>query len=441
MPGAGVALGGARATGCKTQYEGSRVSDFSGSSSKSSKGGAGVSLLAACICGALLLGIPGSALAGYKMEFDDDRWISLGVGLRFEAGAQQESGGREWDKNFTVDSIRPYIGGQVHEYIKFEANLDYTSSDNSVELLDGIIKFEFNDQINFWGGRFLPPTDRANFSGPYFLNTWAFPLVSQRYPQIYAGRDNGVAFWGYDPSGRLKYQVGVFEGASSAHGPSYDARLTLNLLDKETGYYNASTYFGEKNILAIGAVINAQRNGAGADYLGEEHNFVGWNVDLLFETKMGAAGALTVDASYFSYSNDGFVEGNTGSPTPLTSASDVTASRADGDGFYVTLGWYLPGEYGFGSMKGLVQPHVRYQGYDNEQDFVTSGPNAYLGAEPHGYQDRWDVGINWYLRGQDAKVVLYYYHQDDNADLDSETAGRQSESGHNGVHLGVQLQF
>ena len=129
-----------------------------------------MSLLAACVCGALLLGIPGSALAGYKMEFDDDRWISLGIGLRFEAGAQQESGGGEWDKNFTVDSIRPYIAGQVHEYIKFEANLDSSGGGASgvanVTLLDGIVKFEFSDLFNVWGGRMLPPTARSNFSGP-----------------------------------------------------------------------------------------------------------------------------------------------------------------------------------------------------------------------------------------------------------------------------------
>ena len=419
-----------------------------------------MSLLTACVCGALLLGIPGSALAGYKMELDENRWISLGIGLRFEAGAQQESGGREWDKNFTVDSIRPYIAGQVHEYIKFEANLDYSTSgdnDSDVQLLDGIVKFEFNDQFNIWGGRFLPPTDRANFSGPYFLNTWAFPLVSQRYPQIYAGRDNGVAFWGYDPSGRLKYQVGVFEGNSAARGPSFDARLTLNLLDKETGYYNASTYFGEKNILAIGAVINAQHDGAGVDAMDNDRNFVGWNVDLLFETKMGAAGSLMIDAAYFGYDNDGFVTGpgmeasitgidcDPDDPTPGEFFCDfngeevginpatpgVAASRADGDGFYVTAGWYLPGEYGFGAMKGLVQPTVRYQGYNNDQKNLA-------GIKDHHYQSRWDVGLNWYLRGYDAKVVLYYYHQDDNA---NEQAGFVNESGRNGVHLGVQLQF
>ena len=381
-------------------------------------------MLAACVAAVVLLGVQDTARAGYKMEFDENRWISLGIGLRFEAGAQQEQedGGHHWDKSFTVDSIRPYIAGQVHEYIKFEANLDYSSSDNDVQLLDGIIKFEFNDQFNIWGGRFLPPTDRANFSGPYFLNTWAFPLVSQRYPQIFAGRDNGVAFWGYDPSGRLKYQVGVFEGNSDARGPSLDARLTLNLLDKETGYYNASTYFGEKNILALGAVINAQHDGAGVDATGEDRNFVGWNVDLLFETKMSAAGSLMIDAAYFGYDNDGF-----------RSDGAVSQNRADGDGFYVTAGWYLPGEYGFGAMKGLVQPTVRYQGYNNDQENLG-------GVKDNHYQSRWDVGLNWYLRGYDAKVVLYYYHQDDNGS-DNAQKGFVNETGRNGVHLGVQLQF
>ena len=141
---------------------------------------------------------------------------------------------------------------------------------------------------------------------------------------------------------------------------------------------------------------------------------------------MSDIGAFTVDAAYFDYSNDDFMADGTAAGS---------ATRADGDGFYVTAGWYLPGEYGFGSMKGLVQPHVRYQAFNNDQTSV-SGTNV-----PSGYQDRWDIGINWYLRGYDAKVVLYYFHQDDNADLNPTVAGRQSESGRNGVNLGVQLQF
>ncbi|MGE4605541.1 MAG: hypothetical protein AAEJ52_02240, partial [Myxococcota bacterium] len=301
----------------------------------------------------------GSAWAGYKMEIDEFKWISLGMGARFEAGATEKDTGNAWEKNFNVDSVRPYISGQVHEYIKFEVNLDFqtgTDLDTYLRLLDGIVKFEFNDQVNIWGGRFLPPTDRANFSGPYFLNTWAFPLVAQKYPQIFDGRDNGVAFWGYDPSGRLKYQAGVFEGNSDAKSPSFDARLTLNLLDKETGYYNASTYFGEKDILALGLVINAQPDGSGRDATGKRRSFVGWNADLLFEKKFGSAGALMIDAAYYGYHNDAFkgapatdaipctdVMGVlTPDPCPVAAMPAVTSPRPDGDSFFVTAGWYLP---------------------------------------------------------------------------------------------------
>ena len=81
-----------------------------------------------------------SAWAGYKMEIDENQWISLGMGLRFEAGINEDPGD-DWEKNFAVDSIRPYISGQVHEYIKFEANLELDG--NSMDLLDGILKLEF----------------------------------------------------------------------------------------------------------------------------------------------------------------------------------------------------------------------------------------------------------------------------------------------------------
>ncbi len=37
-------------------------------------------------------------------------------------------------------------------------------------------------------------------------------------------------------------------------------RLVANLLDPEPGYYNASTYYGEKNIAAIGFSLTDQHD-------------------------------------------------------------------------------------------------------------------------------------------------------------------------------------
>ena len=358
--------------------------------------------IAATVTATAVTLVAGTAQAGYKMEIDETRWISLGIGARIEVGSRDD--GIEDRKNFNVDSIRPYLSGQIHEYIKWEANFDYDSRENDLQLLDGVVKFEFNDYLNVWAGRFLPPTDRANFSGPYYLNTWAFPTVAQRYPAIFAGRDNGIVAWGQLGEGKFKYQFGMFEGLTTASAPQYNARFVVSLLDPEPGYYNASTYFGEKDILTIGATVYAQKDGAGTDLVGEEHDFLGWNVDLLFEKSFGDAGTTMLDAAYYSYDNDGFPVG-TGSP------------RADGDAYYVTLGWYLPGEFGAGSFKGLLQPHVRYQHFDNEDSGID--------------EKRWDTGINWYLDGYNAKLILYYSKIEDAAPGGSRNA----------VNLGFQFQF
>ncbi len=42
--------------------------------------------------------------------------------------------------------------------------------------------------------------------------------------------------------------------------PEFVMRLVANLLDPEPGYYNASTYYGEKNIAAIGFSLTDQHN-------------------------------------------------------------------------------------------------------------------------------------------------------------------------------------
>merc|ERR1711964_49924 len=100
------------------------------------------------------------------------------------------------------------------------------------------------------------------------------------------GRDDGVAIWGQWGGGAVKYQVGWFEGINGASNetlpitganPSDDlmfsARLTVNLLDPEPGYYNQSTYYGDKDILAIGAAVMHQNDANFEPMLGENTDF------------------------------------------------------------------------------------------------------------------------------------------------------------------------
>ena len=101
----------------------------------------------------------------------------------------------------------------------------------------------------------------------------------------------------------------------------------------------------------------------------------------------------------------------------------ITPDRPDGKSFFITGGWFLPGEHGYKAMKGLIQPHVRYQKFYND-----GGSN----------QSRWDAGISWYIREQNAKFVLYYFRQKHNT---SPSSYNISKGYHEGVNLGFQLQF
>src|SRR5690348_8441362 len=135
--------------------------------------------------------------------------LSYGVGLRIGGGLTSTTTAASSD-NVGIQSldVRPYISGQVHPMLKFEGNLDLNNADQSrIHVLSAVAKFEPDDLFNVWFGRFLPPTDRANLSGPYFQNAWNYPDGVNGYPSIYAGRADGGAVWGQLEKGRFKYMA------------------------------------------------------------------------------------------------------------------------------------------------------------------------------------------------------------------------------------------
>jgi hypothetical protein len=316
--------------------------------------------------------------------------IAFGVGVRagFEEAHQKAS--------LSTLNVRPYISGQLNRIVKFQANLDSdlvkigSEPIEAIRILDAIGKFEIHDLFNIWAGRFLPPSDRANLSGPYFQSAWNFPVTS-RYPSIYAGRDDGLAVWGQVDGGRFKYQLGGFSGGApeSLDAWRYAGRLTLNLLDPEPGYYNSSTYYGTKDVLAIGAVAQVQHDGirtaTGRDDL------VAASGDLLFEKKLGDAGTMTIEGAYYDF------------------------EKAKLGSSFTVLGAYLiPVEVGIGRF----QPLVRFQ------DYLVD--NARLG----GADRILDSAINYVISGHDARVSLNWTHE----------APPHGASHVDSVQLGVQIQ-
>src|SRR5690606_5987001 len=108
---------------------------------------------------------------------------------------------------------------------------------------------------------------------------------------------NGVMYWGqYD---KVKVSAGLFDGPTLEVGGANDnvlgaARVQIDFWDSEDGYYLNGTYYGDKNLLAVGAAGQIQ---------GDDNR--AYNVDFLLERKVGTGGAYTVEAEWARYTRLG----------------------------------------------------------------------------------------------------------------------------------------
>ena len=208
----------------------------------------------------------------------------------------------------------------------------------------------------------------------------------QAYPAIFAGRDDGVAYWGQANEGQFKWQFSVTEGpedpvpAEDDDDLLYSGRLTLNLLDPEPGYYNSSTYYGEKDILAVGLVGQSQ----GSDSA--------WSVDALFEKNTGA-GTVTLEGAYYQYDGLGGLGGD------------------ESEGYFVLAGFLFPQEIG----PGRLQPVIRYT-----EGEVTDGAEG----------DISEFNLNYIIKGHNARISAAYQDRNDELFSDNDT-----------FVLGLQLQM
>ena len=374
-------------------------------------------------------------------------FLSVGAGIRASYNSREHgnpNGGTAQD--FNIDSARIYLNGKGHKRIGFEFNTDINNTQNfnlngagfggndfgsldnaELRVLDAILKFELAGNVNLWVGRMLPPSDRSNLDGPFYLNAWNFPFTQFGYPNIFQGRDDGAALWGENCCGKFKWQVGVYEGENSG-GPVFEGhpasdslmmagRVTLNLLDPEPGYYNASTYYGEKNILALGAAAMHRNNAlAAAGDNGGTTDYTGWNLDFLYEVPLSNCGVATLEAAYYDFNdNDGVGPGG----TPITLPPHGHARQGES---YFVLGSYLfPQQCCILGLSGRFQVLGRYQEYDHDA----------VGQEDAAQTEAIDLQLNYIMFGHNARVSAVW------TQLDDPKGAPESDT----FTIGTQLQF
>ena len=129
--------------------------------------------------------------------------------------------------------------------------------------MDAAAQFEISNKFNVWVGRFLPPSDRANLYGPYYAHHWAVFTdgVQDGYPVRLPGarqrRDVlGPVRQGEGVGRRLRRPVAADGGAAITCSAPAASRSTSGI--RKRGYYLNGTYYGDKNLLAVGLAGQVQ---------------------------------------------------------------------------------------------------------------------------------------------------------------------------------------
>jgi hypothetical protein len=275
-----------------------------------------------------------------------------------------------------------------------DANHNYDTT-GSAAVLDLIGRFELHDAFNLWVGRMLVPADRSGLSTEWSMSPWLFPgqfMAGQKPAGVLQGphgRSDGATLWGQFGGGTFKYYAGAFNLADPKLSPLYSGRISLSLLNPEPGYRNASTYYGSKDVLALGVGFQHQRNASQEiDFTTNQAlqvwaDFTELNVDLFFEKNLGAAGVLDLEGAFYKI---------WGSYTPESLS------------YFVLASYLLPIDVGAGKFQLLFRLQ---QAHDRETDDTDALADAQLGYIVDGLRARVALDYQYSkVMGQTGNAIL-----------------------------------
>jgi hypothetical protein len=320
--------------------------------------------------------------------------VTVGAGVQTSFVDTSPSGGSS-TQDFPLNSVRLYVNGSATNTITYMLNTEYDGAGNHITVLDAAAQFHMSDQFNIWAGRMLPPSDRANLYGPYYSNEWAVYTdgIQDGYPFVATGRDNGVLYWGqFD---KVKISAGVYDGLSATGNKTLlsAGRVQVDLWDPEGGYYLNGTYYGAKNLLAIGLAGQVQGSNDSA-----------WNADFLLEKKVPGGGAFTIESEYTNYSKLGGYDSH-----------------------------YLKSDGGYGLVSFLFPPAMGMTGkFEIMGKFAKANFSQGLTAiNPNYSQKTSEFNFDYVIKDFNARVMLFYKN----------TSFSAVQQNFNQVGVGLQVQM
>jgi len=323
----------------------------------------------------------------------------LKAGLRLQTWYQfvedGKKGGTKDLHDFMARRFYFYLKGEVMPKIGFFAHIaaDRIGQDGldkpSVGLGSGLavrdawIYYNLNESFKVQMGRmYIPFTRNYGTTSTFAMLPLELPFNQGgvRGGIFYAskvGRDDGILVWGNPLNGKFQYRIGISEGVENSDNPDdnlrYTGRLSFNLLEPETSWFNKGTYLGKKKVLALGAGFDYQDD-LTLSGRKDQKNF-GWTVDCFFDHPVGK-GAVTLETAYIHVQN-----------VTQTLKYSWLVSGDDAQIYYIQGGYLLPGKIG----PGRLQPYFRFERLDVDKKPDTAFPS---------------LGFNYFLKGHNAKLTF-----------------------------------
>jgi hypothetical protein len=289
------------------------------------------------------------------------------------------------------------------------------TSNIPVSVLDAIAGFTPLPEFQIYAGRLLVMADRYAPSGPWGMDEWQYPGFWLGAPPAVpkggpAGRDTGVVAWGAPLGGHLKYYLGAYQTQDPALSPLLSGRVQVSLLSPEPGWFQRTTYYGERDLISVGVGGQMQNNGSvmmapamGTPALLDDYREV--NADLIVEKRLGDMGAISAEAAYYNF-----------------------------QGTYQPWKWAAVGALAYTSPVlpgiGRLRPSFRFQQAQARQ---------IMAADPSVDPTRvFDAQVTYAAMGWFAHVVVNYRHYDVNYFSPAMPAVAPNKSG-NQIVVGVQL--
>jgi hypothetical protein len=363
--------------------------------------------------------------------------VTVGAGLQTSFLHHRPAEGDPVD-NFRLNSLRFYVNGQASDNISLMVSTDinyggtlfvcpedgscgagFGNQGNEVQVLDAVAQIAISDKFNIWFGRHLPPSDRANLHGPFYSHHWAVfsDSLQDGYPFLFQGRQNGATYWGQ--FGKVKLSAGAYDGSSTGVGNSSTnlmtaGRIQVDFWDPEAGYYLNGTYYGQRNLLAIGLAAQTQAGDVVPAVIGTDGTVIddlttktASSFDFLLERMTGNGSAVSLEAEVVRY------DGLGGYPT------------VPGSAYQTLTGGFLLAAYLFPEMSGPGQFEIlaKYGLATFSQD-----RNA---AYPDFDQKTSEVNFNYILNEFNARVMVFFKKTD-------YTAVRMDDTQ---IGVGLQIQI